>query len=146
MQIGTFNEDMTISAIHGMPFVHAVYNCGILELKPDCSLAFSPDGIGFVTLVVMDTPEGWTPSKEIYFSDGVFSKTLCTVEIKTMVYSSTVVGVEETNIIEAYFGTINSPKIRKVDPDAHLCRILHQFVVLEVNLALYVCCSETILL
>lgn len=68
---------------------------------------------------------------------------LATLEIVTPISAISINQYQIYARKDPYIGNWEDPEIQKLIPNEHLCQVLNQCYVINVNIALYVCACET---
>lgn len=142
---GTVNESSVFRCIQALDIIQDVFEVGLFSWLVATEMAASPEGVAifnFQTLPDMCSLYGLQTARNN--EENVY--TIGTIEIKTRISASSLNSVARYARSEPYVYRWSSTELQEMVPRDHLCQILHQCNVLNVNTALYACASETGLL
>ena len=130
MMRGTANEHAVLSSLSRRSSVKSIQECGMLAKAGAEWLACSPDSIALI-----DT---W----ELGLEDSAEQLSLASVEIETSVSRSSMDRALSRARADVVTCTVGDAAFREYIPECHMGQILHQMVVLSVNLVVYVSAAE----
>ena len=111
----------------------------MLAMKHSRYLACSPDGIALVDAQIL---QKFTEEGHLVNQNGI-PFVPATFEIKTRVASKSLNTALEQAAGDAVFCEVGDETFRKYIPESHTAQVLHQMMILDVNVAICLAAEET---
>lgn len=145
MTRGSDNEDSVHMALRNLPYVNNRYDIRLMADSERSGSACSADGIALLNMKKIAAPSEWSSNKSLKDENGN-TYAVSILQIKTRLSDASVNEVTQFIRSTPYVYNWNAQQLRPVVPNDHLCQLLDQCFILHVNMALYVCASETAIL
>lgn len=138
-------EDIMQKALRELPSVKRAYDIGLMEDSDRSGFDCSSDGIYLLDMTKLKTPSDWETNKSV-MNDYGKKYSVPTLDVKRRLSAESVNEVTSFITSTPFVYEWNAEELRTTVPNEHIFQVLHQYVVLRVNIVLYICASEKAIL